>query len=213
MKSAKNFKSGKKGFTLIEVMVAVGVIAVSLTAMIGLLAAIMNNVNMIAYQTKALAIVNSLESELKEKSFKYVYENMGDTAKPYIIYFWEEYQNPDDMDNSSLMTVSSETPGKTPQTPPSKDDLENSVGEVYRVMVGPFQAGLVGEYCSIKQSDLQYSLGGTLPADVEDYGLFYLPLTLKVFVDPRDDILDSGGDETKNAQRLVVSDMVIVKTR
>ncbi|MFR6033755.1 MAG: hypothetical protein ACLUKN_11610 [Bacilli bacterium] len=62
-------KTSRGAFTLVEVMLAVGVIAVSITAMIGLLSAITANLNQIRYQNKAVAIIANLETTLKMKSF------------------------------------------------------------------------------------------------------------------------------------------------
>ena len=54
-------KTSRGAFTLVEVMLAVGVIAVSITAMIGLLSAITANLNQIRYQNKAVAIIANLD--------------------------------------------------------------------------------------------------------------------------------------------------------
>lgn len=67
-------KTSRGAFTLVEVMLAVGVIAVSITAMIGLLSAITANLNQIRYQNKAVAIIANLETTLKMKSFAQVFD-------------------------------------------------------------------------------------------------------------------------------------------
>ena len=46
-----------------------------------------------------------------------------------MIYFWDEYQNPDDPDNSSLVTVSSEQEGMMSGMPPDNEHLKRSEGE------------------------------------------------------------------------------------
>ena len=66
-------KTSRGAFTLVEVMLAVGVIAVSITAMIGLLSAITANLNQIRYQNKAVAIIANLETTL-----------MGGLKKNYV---------------------------------------------------------------------------------------------------------------------------------
>ena len=114
-------KKRKGGFTLIEVMVAVGIIAVSLTALIGLLAAILDNTKQIENQTAAISISSALESIIKQKDFNEVYEKMSRMEEPYVVYFWNQFQNPDDVDNSSMVLMSSEHPGKTPGQPPSME--------------------------------------------------------------------------------------------
>ena len=89
-------KKRKGGFTLIEVMVAVGIIAVSLTALIGLLAAILDNTKQIENQTAAISISSALESIIKQKDFNEVYEKMSRMEEPYVVYFWNQFQNPEE---------------------------------------------------------------------------------------------------------------------
>ncbi len=213
MKFTQAFKKNRDGFTLIEVMVAVGIVAVSLTALLGLLAAIIGNVNLIRQQTKALSIVTALESQLKQMPFSYVYTHISDIHKPYVIYYWDEYQNPDDVSNSSMIMVSSEDPDKVPQSPPTREDLRNSSGEIYRVMIYPDQSGLVGQYISLKAPGDAYTLDSPLPQEDTDYAMFILPLSIKVYVDPRDNILEGMGNPELNEQRLVLDGMRITKTR
>ena len=183
----KSLKENKRAFTLIEVMLAVGVIAVTLTAMIGLLAAITSNVNQIRYQTKSVALLANLETLLKMKSFDTVYKWVANAGEPYVIYFWDEYQNPEDVDNSSLVTLCSEMNGMTPSNPPTQEHIENSEGEVYRVFLSLYQAGLKGQKTRI-------------------------PMKVQIMVDPRDDVINGTGDEIINEQRRVYED-IIVKMR
>ena len=206
-------KKAKGGFTLIEVMVAVGIIAVSLTALIGLLAAILDNTKQIENQTAAISISSALESLIKQKSFNEVYEKMSRMEEPYVVYFWNQFQNPDDVDNSSMVLMSSEHPGKTPGQPPSIDDLKNSEGDIFRVVITPYQAGLDGEYLNGAIESEAYTAGSPLPLDPSDYIMFFLPLNLKIYADPRNDIIEGAGTEEVNEQRIVLSDMIIVKTR
>ena len=71
MKTA-SFKT-KRAFTLVEVMLAVGVIAISITAMIGLLASITANLNVSRHQNKAMSLLTNVETTLQMKPFNTVY--------------------------------------------------------------------------------------------------------------------------------------------
>ena len=206
----KSLKENKRAFTLIEVMLAVGVIAVTLTAMIGLLAAITSNVNQIRYQTKSVVLLANLETLLKMKSFDTVYKWVANAGEPYVIYFWDEYQNPEDVDNSSLVTLCSEMNGITPSNPPTQEHIENSEGEVYRVFLSLYQAGLKGQKTRIND-ETEYS-GGSLDGESTSYALSYLPMKVQIMVDPRDDVINGTGDEIINEQRRVYED-IIVKMR
>ena len=114
-------KVKRDAFTLVEVMLAVGVIAVSITSMIGLLGAITANITQIRHQQKAANCVALMETILRTKRFDEVFRWVSNPSQPYVVYFWDEYQNPDDPDNSSLMAVSSEDEGAIPNMPPSSD--------------------------------------------------------------------------------------------
>ena len=63
----KTFLKNKKGFTLVEVMLAVGVIAVSIASMIGLLGAITANITQIRHQQRAADCVAQMETTLRTK--------------------------------------------------------------------------------------------------------------------------------------------------
>lgn len=199
-------KKSRGAFTLVEVMLAVGVIAVSITAMIGLLSAITANLNQIRYQNKAVAIIANLETTLKMKSFAQVFDWVKNPAEPYVIYFWDEYQNPDEPDNSSMMTISSELDGFTPEQPPNEDHLQKSEGEVFRVLLSLYENGLKGQKTNIGD-ETEYS-GGSLP-DVKMYALSWLPIKVEILVDPKDDIITGSGEENVNEVRRVYEDQLM----
>lgn len=87
-------KNKRSAFTLVEVMLAVGVMAIAISSMIGLLSAITANINQIRQQSKAVALISNIETTLKEKNFDTVYQWVLNPTEPHVIYFWDEYQNP-----------------------------------------------------------------------------------------------------------------------
>ena len=109
----------KRAFTLIEVMIAVSILAVSLTSLVVLLTAVSTKISDVREQSKAISLVTDLEVLLKTKSFDDVYDWVRNARSPYVIYFWDEFQNYDEVDDPSLVSVSSETPGKILGAPPS----------------------------------------------------------------------------------------------
>ena len=115
-------KNKRSAFTLVEVMLAVGVMAIAISSMIGLLSAITANINQIRQQSKAVALISNIETTLKEKNFDTVYQWVLNPTEPHVIYFWDEYQNPDDP------------------------------GEIYRVLVSVYQEGLKGEKITVGDS-------------------------------------------------------------
>ncbi len=199
-------EGSRGGFTLVEVMLAVGVIAITLTAMIGLLSSITGNVNQIRYQTKAVSLLANIETTLKMKPFDDVFTWVAPADSPYVIYFWDEYQNPEDPDNSSLMTLNSELPGFKSGMPPDRMNLERSHGEVFRVNLSLYQAALKGERVRIGDSS-EYTSGALSGASTE-YALNYLPIKVEIFVEPRSDITVGPGTAEINEQRRVYDDIV-----
>ncbi len=186
---------------------AVGVIAVSVSAMIGLLAAITNNLNLIRQQNKAVSLISNIETTLQMKSFDTVLKWVSNPSDPYIIYFWDEYQNPDDPDNSSMLTFSSEDVGKTPKSPPAPGDIEKGEGEVYRVFLSLYQGGLKGQRVVI-DDDSEYS-DGPISADARTYALSYIPIKVEILADPRDNVVNGIGDASTNEQRLIYEDIIM----
>lgn len=204
MKTA-SFKT-KRAFTLVEVMLAVGVIAISITAMIGLLASITANLNVSRHQNKAMSLLTNVETTLQMKPFNTVYRWVQNPAAPYIIYYWDQYQNPEDPDNSSLITMSSELVGR-PKEPPTPQDLSISQGDVYRIVVSLYQNGLKGQRVEI-DSPTSYN-GGALPGGPETYALSYIPVKVDIYAEPRSDITKNEGTKEINEQRLVYSDILM----
>ncbi len=200
-------KKQRKAFTLVEVMLAVGVIAVSISAMIGLLAAITNNLSVIRYQNKAVSLLADIETTLQTKKFDTVLRWVANPSEHHIIYFWDEYQNPDDLDNSSMRTVSSELFGNTSKQPPSSESLRNGKGEVYRAVLSLYQGGLKGQRVRI-DDDAVYS-GGAVSSNADTYALSYIPIKVEILVDPRDDIVNGVGDASLNKRRLIYEDYIM----
>ena len=200
-------KNTRGAFTLVEVMLAVGVMAIAISSMIGLLSAITANINQIRQQNKAVTLVANVDTILKEKNFDTVYQWVLNPTEPHVIYFWDEYQNPDDPDNSSLVTISSEQEGMMSGMPPDNEHLKRSEGEVYRVLVSVYQEGLKGEKITVGDSS-EYG-GGALPGDSQMYAVAYLPVKVEILADPRDDIISGMGEESQNVQRRVYDDVVI----
>ncbi len=206
---AKIFSKKREGFTLVEVMLAVGVIAISITAMIGLLASITASLTISRQQNKAMSLISNVETTLQAQSFDTVYRWVQNPASPYIIYFWDEYQNADDPDNSSLMTMSSELIG-TAKEPPNSTRLANGEGDVYRVAVSLYQKGLQGKRIEL-DSPATYA-GGSLAGSAETYALSYLPIKVDIYAEPRSDITRGEGTKEINEARIIYSD-VLMKLR
>jgi len=208
----KNFRKNKSAFTLIEVMLAVGVIAISLTALMALLGSITSSVTQIKKQDKAIAIMQMLEAQIKVVPFERIYSAVENPSVPYLVYFWEEYQNPDDLENNAVNIVSSEDKNRTQQTPPDPEEIRDRVvGDIYRAMLilnGEMLKDRFIDTDVIDTASIGYQPGGSLPA-VEKYAEGYLPIRARIMCDPRGDILDQSASEEANNQRQVMEETII----
>lgn len=75
-------RSGRRAFSLVEVVVAVGVFAIAIVAVIGLVAALTRNVAEVTDTDDASRLVTNLQSKLQEVPFATLRAYMGDvTAK------------------------------------------------------------------------------------------------------------------------------------
>lgn len=198
----------RRAFTLIEVMIAIGILAVSLTSLVVLLTAVSTKISDVRAQSKAISLVADLEVLLKTKSFDEVYDWVRNARNPYVIYFWDEYQNYEEVDDPSLVSVSSETPGKVIGAPPSGEDLRRIEGNVYRVILTLSEDSLRGRYVNLDAPTVQYG-GGSLPESADKYGEAFVPIKVEVLVDPLDDIVVGYGDENQNNQRKVHTDLTV----
>ena len=198
----------RKGFTLVEVMIAVGILSVSLTALVALLSAVSAKVAEVRAQSKAISLVGDLEVILKSKSFDDVYSWVRNPRQPYVIYFWDEYSQFDRADDPSLVTISSETQGKRPSAPPTREDMDRSEGAVYRVLLSLSEDALAGRHVYLDNPALEFG-GGSLPESVEKYGEAFLPIKVQFLIDPPDDIISGMGDEDVNRQRTIHADLTI----
>ncbi|MFI3290373.1 MAG: prepilin-type N-terminal cleavage/methylation domain-containing protein [Opitutales bacterium] len=206
MKNLKNKKS--KGFTLVEVMLAVGVITISLTALLSLLGAITSSVAKVRQQAKALTVIDHVQSTLKIMEFEDVYGKVNKAKEKYLIYFWDEYENPDDLKNTSLILCSSEDAGRDSEQAPRGNDLLNVVGNVFRVELSLNYYMLKDRYIDAN-SDRPYMAGASLPGDYKNYIEAYLPLYVDIFADPKSNILGRSATEEENDTRRVMEDTIM----
>lgn len=203
-------KSLKKraGFTLVEVLIAVSILAMSLTALVTILSAVTTKVADVRAQSKAVSLVSDLEVILKSKSFEEVYNWVRSERQAYVIYFWDEYLNYEEPDDPSIVTVSSEFPGKRKSSPPSNEDLKRHKGDIFRAILRLDSNALRGRHVNIESRNEEYS-GGSLPESEEKYGEAFLPIKVDFLIDPIDDIVIGVGDENQADQRRVFTGKTI----
>lgn len=188
-------------------MLAVGVIAVSITSMIGLLGAITANITQIRHQQKSANCVALMETILRTKRFDEVFRWVSNPSQPYVVYFWDEYQNPDDPDNSSLLRCRRKTRARCRQclrrATRSKTRRATFTGRTFRSTRTVLKANACASATTPNTAAAR--LGG----DASNYALSYLPLTIEVFAEPRQDITKGSGDDRINEERRVFQGLIM----
>lgn len=198
----------RKAFTLIEVMIAIGIIALSITSLVGLLSAISTKIADVNAQSKAISLSSDLQIMLKTKSFDEIYSWVKNPGMAHAVYFWEEFSNESEVSDPSLTTVNSELPGMKKGSPPEDDSLDKVKGNIYRVLLSVSSPDLIGRHVNLDSPEYEYA-GGSLPENADKYGEAFLPIKAEFIMDPRDDIILGSGTEDQNRQRRIYVDRVI----
>lgn len=202
-------KRSRKGFSLVEVLLALAVLGVAMLSVMGLLNAtfemVANNVmtrqalGVYSGVDRAFSSVSSIlrpdgtayvkDSQMTKSSFDYVYEWVSSkTGKNWrdalFLVCISRRLNPSDdsLPQNVLQVIKCDSLSSMP-TQAELTEL-NSEGPAYflRIYVSP---QLEGRYVEMNDKGevlaAQYSVGDSLPSNVERYALPYLPLTVDIY--------------------------------
>jgi len=158
------FLARQRAFTLLEVVLAVGVLALALISLAGLLARSSQNLSEAFSQNKAEALAGKLDAFLREKEFNEVYSWIaGDSQK---VLFFYSFQPDPDLEKWDLMLRETDFTGL-------RDEISRSRGPLLKII--------------LKSSPLSFQETGenevapTLPASPDDYAEGYLPVEAWVY--------------------------------
>ena len=100
MQSPTPHRRTRKGFSLVEVVLAVGVLAVSVLAMMGMMGPSLSQVKTVTDSNVATAVISKVNSVIQSMSFDDVYQlvSKGNTGKSSysnvgVLFFYTEEQN------------------------------------------------------------------------------------------------------------------------
>lgn len=199
----------RKGFSLVEVLLALAVLGIAMLSVMGLLNATFEMVSNNVMTRQALSVYSGVDrafssvssiirpdgsayvkdSQMTKSSFDYVYEWVSSkTGKNWndalFLVCISRRLNPSDdgLPQNVLQVIKCESESAMP-TQAELTEL-NAEGPAYflRVYVSP---QLEGRYVEMNERGevlaSQYSVGSSLPANVDRYALPYLPLTVDVY--------------------------------
>lgn len=202
-------RSRKKGFSLVEVLLALAVLGIAMLSVMGLMNATFETVSKNVLTRQALGVYSCLDralasvdavvlpdgnafvksDQMTKPSFDYVYDWLqGKTGKNWndalFLVCISRRLNPtdDSAPQNVLQIIKCENASGTP-TQAELTDL-NSEGPAYfmRVYLSP---QLEGRYVEMDAKGevlpTQYAVGNSLPANVDRYALPYLPLTVDIY--------------------------------
>lgn len=205
----KKTASRKKGFSLVEVLLALAVLGVAMLSVMGLMNATFETVSKNVLTRQALGVYSCLDrafsavdtvirpdgsafvksGQMTKASFDYVYEWVQDkTGKNWndalFLVCISRRLNPtdDSLPQNVLQIVKCESASGTP-TQSELTEL-NVEGPAYfmRVYLSP---QLEGRYVEMDAKGevltTQYTVGSSLPGNVDRYALPYLPLTVDIY--------------------------------
>ncbi|MCR5183164.1 MAG: prepilin-type N-terminal cleavage/methylation domain-containing protein [Opitutales bacterium] len=201
--------SRKRGFSLVEVLLALAVLAMAILTILGLLNAAFDTVSENLQTSQALTVRDTMDralltptdildengvpvvtqASLPDTKFSYVYDWVKDkTGKSwndaafFVVFSRRLNEEEDDAPQmiSQAMYCSSAT------AMPGKDTLDNlnQDGNAYlvRLFISP---ELDGQYINMDENgevaNSRYSIGSTLPAKADQYALPYLPMTIEIY--------------------------------
>lgn len=199
----------RKGFSLVEVLLALAVLGIAMLSVMGLLNATFESVARNVMTRQALGVYSGLDralssvssvirpdgssfvgsGQMTKSSFEYAYEWLrGKTGKDWndAVFFVCVSRRVNPSDDSSpqhvLQIIKCDSASGTP-TQAEMTELD-SEGPSYfmRVYLSP---QLEGRYVEMNADGevqpAQYSVGDSLPASADRYALPYLPLTVDIY--------------------------------
>lgn len=231
--AARGRSRRRRGFSLVEVLLAVAVLGMAILTIVGLLNAAFESVSSNLRTSQALTVYTRLdgaladvrefispegqaivsENDLKTKpSFDYVYEWLnGKNGESWddalFVVCFSRRVNPDSDETPQL--VMQAIKADSPQSLPTKDDLDSMdfEGNVYlaRIFISPELEGARVEMNSRGEVlSRTHTQGAALPSSPDAYALAYLPVTVEIYP------FAVGSSRQSESQTPILSQMLVI---
>lgn len=206
--SIRRRSRAKRGFSLVEVLLALAVLGMSILTILGLLNAAFDTVGNNIQTSQALTVYETFDralsnvSEIVDESGRSVYTQDSLTKPKFdCVYDWIKSKTGNSWDSAAFFVVFYRRLNDDDSTPqmisqvmycessnalPSKDVLDslNQDGNAFlvRAFISP---ELDGQYVTMDEkgevAGTRYSVNSQLPADADQYALPYLPVALEIY--------------------------------
>ena len=196
-------KNRRSGFSLVEVVLALGVVAAAVLALIGILGSTFTAAREVALQHRAINAISSLSGALQSASGIKGMASSGDTGMPAFEKLYNALKAKGALDGKQFVDlfVYQKSQDKTPAVPvvfqPASGNftMEESLtaehdgidrATVFRLRLRVSKV-LEGRNVELDQSTFEpkpgvkWSAGQSLPATLDGYALAFLPLSVEVY--------------------------------
>lgn len=205
-------RTKKGGFSLIEVILAMGVFTLAIVALVGLLAPTLSSVNDIVQSNRAISAVGKINGYFEnyrprsptETAFDEIYEWVVDTGTPTNLYVFT-WSNPEDPSDQRMVVTDSLI--NTSYDTTIQNLLQDSVGPILAATVKPatFNAFDV----KIGENVTTQDPGATYPRDPDTYYEAYLAMQVDIYRYHPFQVINSGnvtGFNVRNPEARVLEE-------
>jgi len=228
----------RRGFSLVEVCLALGVVAAAVLALIGILGGTFTSAREIALQHRAINAITQLDGAMQsaggilgltgntnQSPFDRIYARLqpASNGQAYTDFFvYEKNEEINGVKTPSVPVVYFPGGGQFPLTEAMSDTrhrgIDRSTVFRLRVRVSPLLKGKVYQLnaATYEPTNAQWQLGTNLPGGgtsaADNYALAYLPLAVEVFTYDFSDGTDPGTstDITQERVRPILTQTIVI---
>lgn len=197
----------RTGFSLIEVVLALGVVAVAVLALIGLLGSTFSSAREVALQHKAIDAITVLDGAMQtprsipnltgasqnDSDFDRLYKSLRLNGRQYVDFIVMQKSQPGTVGSGAVATPAIPAVVCINQSNPALDtvlagsgDYANSNPNTMMRLRVRLSSLLQGKLFKLNPATFEplstpWNMGTDLPATPDEYALAYLPLTVEVF--------------------------------
>ncbi|MEM7792227.1 MAG: hypothetical protein AAF546_12555 [Verrucomicrobiota bacterium] len=177
------------GFSLIEVVLALGVFLVTILAFVGLLGPTLKSVNEVENTDEITSVVNTLNAFLQKSpgiadddlsKFEVIYNNVADGGEATVFVFRKFSDSTSALSTIEVGFEASEIVGDPASASVNSSDFANAAGTIYRCVLTASSVTPSVWRSGTRNSDGIYTL---VAANVANYTEGYFPMEIRIFAE------------------------------